>query len=67
MPRKLTNKNTGKIVNKSREAAYQLLNELISKSPVIMNNFIRDQLMPLLELIKPPKSWNYTPPNASER
>ena len=29
-------------VNRSREAAYQLLNSLIKKSPVIMNNFIRD-------------------------
>lgn len=53
--------------NKSREAAYQLLNELIKKSPVILSNFIQNQLKPLLELIKRPKSWNYTPPSASER
>lgn len=45
--------------NTSREAAYQLLNSLIKKSPVIMGNFIRDQLYPLLQLIKKPKSWNF--------
>lgn len=32
--------NTDKNATKSREIAYQLLNELIRKSPVIMNNFI---------------------------
>lgn len=56
---KLSSASTGKLVNKSREAAYKLLNELIRKSPVIMTNFIRDQLKPLLALIKKPKGWNY--------
>ena len=56
-----------KVVNKSREASYKLLNELIKKSPVIMNNFIKHQLKPLLDLIKKPKSWNYTPPISSDR
>ena len=41
--------------NKSREAAYQLLNELIKKSPIILSNFIKNQLKPLLDLIKRPK------------
>jgi hypothetical protein len=69
-PRKVnlpTSSTGGKAVNKSREAAYSLLNELIKRSPIIMNNFIKDQLKPLLEMIKKPKGWNYTPPNSSER
>jgi hypothetical protein len=33
-------KNGNKSSTKSREIAYQLLNELIRKSPIIMNNFI---------------------------
>ena len=33
---------SGKPANRSREAAYNLLSELIKKSPVIMNNFVRD-------------------------
>jgi len=42
-PRKVSlTASSEKQINKSREAAYQLLNELIKKSPVIMNNFIRD-------------------------
>jgi len=45
--------------SKSREVAYQLLNELIRKSPLIMHNFIRDQLEPLMALIKRPSVWNY--------
>jgi hypothetical protein len=41
-PRKVSQAASGKPVNKSREAAYSLLTELIKKSPVIMNNFVRD-------------------------
>jgi hypothetical protein len=69
-PRKLslpTSSASGKQVNKARETAYNLLNELIKRSPIIMNNFIKDQLGPLLEMIKKPKGWNYTPPNSAER
>lgn len=66
-PRKVRPSAQGKQVNKSREAAYLLLNKLIKKSPVIMTNFIRDQLKPLLGMIKKPKGWNYTPPSSSER
>jgi hypothetical protein len=32
-----------------------------------MNNFIKDQLKPLLDMIKKPKQWNYTPPGSSDR
>lgn len=68
MNRKSTKSNSQKTsANKSREAAYQLLNELIKKSPVILGNFIKNQLKPLLDLIKRPKNWNYTPPSANER
>lgn len=68
-PRKLSlpSSTGGKAANKSREAAYSLLNELIKRSPIIMQNFIKDQLKPLLEMINKPKGWNYTPPNSSER
>jgi hypothetical protein len=66
-PRIVKIQSSNKQANKSREAAYQLLNELIKKSPVILTNFIRDQLQPLLDLIKKPKTWNYTPPSSSER
>lgn len=42
-PRKVSlSAASGKPANKSREAAYNLLSELIKKSPVIMNNFVRD-------------------------
>jgi S-methylmethionine-dependent homocysteine/selenocysteine methylase len=51
--------NSDKGSNKSREIAYTLLNELIRKSPVIMNNFIALQLKPLMDLIKRPTIWNY--------
>jgi len=51
--------NSDKGSTKSREIAYQLLNELIRKSPVIMNNFIALQLRPLMDLIKRPNIWNY--------
>lgn len=48
--------------NKSREAAYSLLLLLIKKSPILMNRFIKEQLGPLLEMIKKPNKWNYQPP-----
>ncbi len=42
-PRKVSiSAANGKPANKAREAAYNLLSELIKKSPVIMNNFVRD-------------------------
>jgi hypothetical protein len=64
---KLSEKKTKKAAastsnNKSREAAYQLLLSLIKKSPVLMGSFMKDQLMPLLEMIKKPNKWNYQPP-----
>lgn len=34
--------------SKSREAAYTLLNSLIKKSPVLMNQFVTNQLSPLM-------------------
>ena len=61
---------TGKadtVTNESRKAAYDLLNNLINKSPLIMSNFIQNQLQPLMEMIKKPKQWNYQPPNSSDR
>lgn len=48
--------------NKSREAAYSLLLQLIKKSPKLMSKFIKEQLLPLLDRIKKPNKWNYQPP-----
>lgn len=53
--------------NESRKAAYDLLNNLIKKSPVIMNDFLKNQLDPLMQMIKKPKQWNYQPASSSDR
>lgn len=68
-PRKVkyASSSSGSSTSESRKVAYALLNDLIKKSPVIMNNFIREQLQPLMDMIKKPKGWNYTPPNSSDR
>jgi len=42
-----------------------LLLLLIKKSPILMNRFIKEQLSPLLEMIKKPNKWNYQPPGQS--
>ena len=39
-PRTVKSLSTGAKVNKAREAAYDLLNELVCRSPAIMTNFI---------------------------
>lgn len=51
--------------NKSREAAYSLLLQLIMKSPILMGRFIKEQLGPLLDKIKKPNKWNFQPPGQS--
>jgi len=48
-------------VVESRKAAYTLMNVLISKSATIMNEFIDAQLIPLMEKIKKPKGFGYSP------
>jgi NADH dehydrogenase/NADH:ubiquinone oxidoreductase subunit G len=58
-------KQTSSSSNKSREAAYKLLNDLIQKSPLLMSRFVKEQLQPLMAMIKKPNKWNYTPPGAS--
>jgi len=47
--------------NTAREVAYELLIQLVKKSPLLMTDFIRDHLSPLLSLIRAPKGWNYQP------
>jgi len=37
------------------------------KSPLLMDKFLKNQLIPLMDLIKKPKGWNYTPPNTTEQ
>lgn len=32
-----------------------------------MDKFLKNQLIPLMNLIKKPKGWNYTPPNTTEQ
>mmetsp|Transcript_73171 Transcript_73171/g.101469 ORF Transcript_73171/g.101469 Transcript_73171/m.101469 type:complete len:166 (-) Transcript_73171:2292-2789(-) len=53
--------------SQSRESAYKLLNSLIMKSPLLMDKFLKNQLIPLMNLIKKPKGWNYTPPNTTDQ
>ena len=45
--RKVSSNSLNKL-NNSRKAAYELLSELINKSPILMNNFIQNQLKDLL-------------------
>ena len=53
--------------NKSREAAYELLHQLIKGSTNLMKTFLEANLVPLILTIKKPKSFNYIPQIASER
>jgi hypothetical protein len=50
---------------KSKDAAYRLLNNLIKKSPLLMNAFLEKSMVPLMSLIKRHDGWNYTPPGNS--
>ena len=59
-------KSKKKVESKSREAAYALILSLVGKSPVIMANFLRQQVQPLLDKIQKPKIWNYQPPVNSQ-
>ena len=63
--RKKSKKKAKGAVNKSREEAYQLLNQLISSSSFLMNRFLDQNLLPLIETIKKPTGWMYVPPGAS--
>jgi len=60
-------KKSSSTSSQSRESAYKLLNSLIMKSPLLMDKFLKNQLIPLMDLIKKPKGWNYTPPNTTEQ
>lgn len=53
--------------NKSREAAYDLLHQLIKNSTTLMGKFLDDQLVPLISTIKKPRTWSYTPQSSSQR
>lgn len=50
---------------KSKDAAYRLLNNLIKKSPLLMNAFLEKSMVPLMSMIKRHDGWNYTPPGSS--
>jgi ubiquitin carboxyl-terminal hydrolase 34 len=62
--RKLKQKSASGGESEARVAAYALLNGLIKKSPVVLLKFMQDQLMPLMERIKKPKGWKFTPNSA---
>jgi hypothetical protein len=47
---------------KSKDAAYRLLNNLIVKSPLLMNSFLEKSMVPLMKMIKRQDGWNYSPP-----
>lgn len=64
---KVNQTRAGYAESPARKAAYSLLNDLIKKSAGIMNLFIQNQLQPLMEMIKKPKTYNYTPPSSTER
>lgn len=58
-------KKTAAPTNKSREAAYELLHQLIKNSSTLMTTFLDSQLLPLIQTIKRPKTWNYSPQTQS--
>ena len=49
--------------NKAREAAFSLLIELVKKSPLLMDNFLKRVLMPMLDSVEKPKGWSFQPPS----
>ena len=67
-PRKVKyTSNSSFAENKSRTAAFNLLHDLTKKSPLTMSNFIKNQLLPLFEMIKKPKQLNYQPSSTAGR
>ena len=50
--------------NKSREAAFFLLIELVKKSGVTMEDFLSRILMPMLQAVEKPRTWTYQPPSS---
>ena len=53
--------------NRSREAAYELLHQLIKGSSTLMKTFLDQNLVPLIMTIKKPKTFNYIPSTSGER
>jgi hypothetical protein len=43
------------------------LNSLIKKSPLLMNAFLEKSMVPLMNLIRRPDGWNYSPPGLSDK
>jgi hypothetical protein len=44
---------------RSKDAAYRLLNNLIRKSPMLMDTFLEKSMLPLMGNIKRQNGWNY--------
>jgi len=49
--------------NKSKEAAFCLLIELVRRSDTLMQSFLTQVLIPMLDTVEKPRVWNYTPPS----
>ena len=60
-----TSKSTNALGKNAKDAAYNLLNNLIRKSPLLMNQFLSKSMSSLLKLIKRHDGWNYMPPGSS--
>lgn len=54
--------STTALGKRAKDAAYRLLNSLIRKSPLLMNAFLEQSMLPLMDLIKRQDGWNYSPP-----
>lgn len=52
----------GGLGKKSKDAAYRLINQLIKKSPLLLNSFLEKSMLPLMKMIKRQDGWNYSPP-----
>jgi ubiquitin carboxyl-terminal hydrolase 34 len=60
-----TSKSSSVLGKPAKDAAYKLLNNLIRKSPILMNQFLSQSMKPLLSLIKRHDGWNYQPPGSA--
>jgi len=50
---------------KSKDAAYKLINSLIRRSPILMNNFMERSMIPLMNNVRRLENWNYSPSGSS--
>lgn len=63
--RKNKGSSGGSSNEKSKKAAFQLLESLLSKSGPVMQKFMKEQLSPMLVDVKKPSRWNFVPAGKS--